>query len=114
MSKEEAWEVMAVEILTDAGLVAPNHPEGVPVPARTESIQVSIEEAKLLRPLRIEPEDDDRIRRLLVAARSEGAVSREDRPSMSSIARRALRLGIDELERRNAQKTVSRPSASAN
>ncbi len=55
MSKEEAWEVMAVEILTDAGLVAPNHPEGVPVPARTESIQVSIEEAKLLRPLRIEP-----------------------------------------------------------
>jgi len=93
---------------------APNHPEGVPVPARTESIQVSIEEAKLLRPLRIEPEDDDRIRRLLVAARSVGAVSREDRPSMSSIARRALRLGIDELERRNAQKTVSRPSASAN
>ena len=105
---------MAVEILTDAGLVAPSHLEGVPVPARTESIQVSIEEAKLLRPLRIEPGDDDRIRRLLVAARSEATVSREDRPSMSSIARRALRLGIDELERRNAQKTVSRPSASAN
>ncbi len=93
-----------MEILTDAGLVAPNHLEGEPVPARTESIQVSIEEAKLLRPLGIEPEDEDRIRRLLAAAKSEATVSREDRPTMSSIARQALRLGIDDLERRNAHK----------
>jgi len=104
MSKEEAWQVMAVEILADAGLVAQEMLEGVPVSRQIESSQAPIEEAKLLKPVRIEPEDDDRIQRLVARAKSDASVSRGDPPNMSSIMLRALRLGLDELEREHAEK----------
>ncbi len=99
MSKEEAWQVMAVETLIDAGLVAPELLEGVPVSRQIESSRVPVEEAKLLKPIRIEPEDDDRIQRLVARAKSDASVSRGDPPNTSSIMRQALRLGLDELER---------------
>jgi hypothetical protein len=104
ISKDEAWKVMAVEILADAGIVAPESLVENPAPGRAESIQISIDEAKLVRPIRIEPEDDDRIQRLVARAKGEASVSRRDSPNMSSIMRQALRLGLDELERQHYQK----------
>jgi hypothetical protein len=59
ISKEEAWKLMAVEILTEAGLVAPERAE------------------------------------MVLGA---------DPLRMSSVVRQALRLGLDELERRRYQK----------
>jgi hypothetical protein len=104
MSKDEAWKVMAVQILAGAGLVAPERLEMVPVPGRIEHSQVPIGEAKLVRVVRIEPEEDDRIRRLLASAKIDASVSKEDSPKMSSIVRQALRLGLDELERERYRK----------
>ena len=104
MSREDAWKVMAVEILADAGIVAPEHLEPSPASTRTESVQIPVFEAKLVKVIRIEPTDDDRIRALLGQARREAAVSKGDSPSESSVIRRAIRLGLDELERERAQK----------
>ncbi len=96
--------MMAVEILAGTGIVAPEHMEGVTVPGWAESSRVPIEEAKLVRVIRIEPADDDRIQRLVAQAKSEASVSKEDSPNVSSVIRRALRLGLDELEREHAEK----------
>ncbi len=104
MSKEDAWKVMAVEILADAGIIVPEHLEPSPASTRTESVQIPVFEAKLVKVIRIEPADDDRIRALLGQARREVAVSKGDSPSESSVIRRALRLGLDALERERAQK----------
>jgi hypothetical protein len=104
MSKEEAWKVMAVEILAGAGLVAPEPSDTFQVPRRVEYVTVPIDEAKLIRVVRIEPAEDDRVQRLLAQARSKADVSREDPPSMSSVVRQALRLGLDELERERYRK----------
>ncbi len=104
MSGEDAWKVMAVEILADAGIIPPEHLEPSPASTRTESVQIPVFEAKLVKVIRIEPADDDRIRALLGQARREVAVSKGDSPSESSVIRRALRLGLDTLERERAQK----------
>jgi hypothetical protein len=104
MSKDQAWQLMAVEILANAGIVAP---ESLGSPASHEqakSDHLAIDEAKLVKVARIEPAEDDRIQRLLAQARSEAHVSRKDAPSMSSIIRQALRLGLDDLERELAKK----------
>ena len=103
ISKEEAWKVMAVEILAEAGIVAPDPIEAVRASGQVEYSQVPIEEAKLVRVARIEPDEDDRIKRLLAKAKSEAVISKEDPPKMSSIIRQALRLGLDELERDQAR-----------
>lgn len=104
MSREDAWKVMAVEILADAGMIAREHLEPSPASTRTESVQIPVFEAKLVKVIRIEPADDDRIRALLGQARREAAVSKGDSPSESSVIRRAIRLGLDALERERAQK----------
>jgi len=93
-----------VEILVNVGLIVPERLDPSPASIRTESVQVPVLEAKLVKVVRIEPEDDDRIRRLHSQARTEAAVSKGDTPSESSVIRRAIRLGLDELERRRAQK----------
>lgn len=69
-----------------------------------ESDQVPVVEAKLVKVVRIEPADDDRIRAPLGQAKRDAAVSGGDSPSESSVIRRALRLGLDSLERERAQK----------
>jgi len=104
MSKEEAWKVMTVEILANAGMVAPENLGEIPVSGRAEPDEFAIDEAKLLRVVRIEPEEDDRIKRLLARGKSEANISKEDPPKMSSIVRQALRLGLDELERQRYRK----------
>ncbi len=95
---------MFVEILVDAGIIAPEQLESSPASTRTESVQIPIFETKLLKVIRIEPGDDDRIRALLGQVRREAEVSKGDSPSESSVLRRALRLGLDALERERAQK----------
>ncbi len=104
MPREDAWKEIAVEILAEAGIIAPEHLEPSPASTRTESVQIPVFETKLLKVIRIEPADDDRIRALLGQARREATFSKEDSPSESSIIRRALRLGLDALEREHAQK----------
>ena len=104
LSVEEAWKVLAVETLTEAGLMDPNTLEKASDSSRLEQIQILLAEAKVVTSVRIEPEDDDRINRLLAQTRAETAVSMGDKPSQSSIIRQALRLGMDELERRNSRK----------
>ena len=74
------------------------------VAAEPQTVHIPIFESKLVKVIRIEPADDDRIEALLAQAKKEAAVSKRDGTSESSIIRQALRLGMDELERRNAQK----------
>jgi len=104
MSTGEAWKAMAVEILADAGLIAPERQEMFPSPGRVEYGQVPIDEAKLVRVIKIEPADDDRVQRLVTQAEDEAGVSRADSPSMSTIIRQALRLGLDQMERERTRK----------
>lgn len=74
------------------------------VGAEPQTVHIPIFESKLVKTIRIEPADDDRIIALVAQAEKETALSKRDTPSESSIIRQALRLGMDELERRNAQK----------
>src|SRR5689334_18871180 len=101
MSGEDAWKILSVEILANAGLVAPRHLEPIPTPPEGTAVgKIPIYESKLVKVIRIDPEHDDRIRALLTQARQEAAASKVDAPTESSIIRQALRLGLDELERR--------------
>ena len=104
LSVEEAWKVLAVETLTDAGLMEPNLLDGSHVSSGPEQVQILIAEAKLVTTVRVEPEEIDRINRLVAQARAETAVTKGDKPSQSLIIRQALRLGMEELERRNMRK----------
>jgi len=105
MSKEEAWKIMAVEILADSGLTQPKESRLVSVqPGPVESGLVPIYESKLIKVIRIDPLEDDRIRVLLGRAKQEAAASKTDTPTESSIIRQAMRLGLDELQRRNARR----------
>lgn len=101
MSGEEAWKILSVEILANAGLVEPRHLETIPSPpAGTATGRIPIYESKLIKIIRVDPPDDDRIQALLSRARQEAAASKVDPPTESSILRQLLRLGLDELERR--------------
>jgi hypothetical protein len=71
--------------------------------AEPQTVHIPIFESKLVKTIRIEPADDDRIIALVAQAQKEAALSKKDAPSESSIIRQALRLGMDELERRNSQ-----------
>ena len=104
LSREEAWKVIAVETLAAAGLVEPNLLERARVSSGPEQVQILVAEAMVGTTVRIEPADDDRIKRLVAQGKAETALSMGDGPSQSSIIRQALRLGLDELERRNARK----------
>jgi hypothetical protein len=74
------------------------------VAAEPQTVHIPILESKLIKVIRIEPADDDRIKHLVAQAEMEAALSKKDAPSESSIIRQALRLGLDELERRNSRK----------
>src|SRR3989442_6221432 len=74
------------------------------VAAEPQTAHIPIFESKLIKVIRIEPADDDRIKHLVAQAEKEAVFSKKDGPSESSIIRQALRLGMDELERRNSQK----------
>lgn len=104
LSVEEAWKVLAVDTLADAGLMDPNPLGRAHVSSGPEQIQILLAEAKLVTTVRIEPAEQDRINRLLAQRRAETALSMGDKPSQSSIIRQALRLGMDELERRSIRK----------
>lgn len=104
LSVEEAWKVLAVDALAGAGLMEPDALERVRVSSGPEQVLILVAEAKVVTTVRIEPAEDDRINRLVAQARAETAVSMGDKPSQSSIIRQALRLGMDELERRNNRK----------
>lgn len=95
---------MVVEILTEAGKSAPEHLEPSPADAKKESVQIPISEAKLLKAIRIEPSEEERVRALLKLARDEAAAARRDTPSESSVIRRAISLGLDELERQRSRR----------
>ncbi len=69
-----------------------------------QTVHIPIFESKLGKTVRIEPADDDRLIALVAQAEKEAALSKRDGPSESSIIRQALRLGMDELERRNFRK----------
>jgi hypothetical protein len=105
MSKEDAWKVIAVQVLADAGMIAPQKlgPPAIPL-RRTESGKIPIYESKLIKVVRIDPEDDDRIRALLGRAQRESSAVKSDAPTESAIIRQAIRLGLGELERRNMQR----------
>jgi hypothetical protein len=104
MSKEDAWKVIAVEALADIGLIAPEelNPPRIPL-RRTESGKIPIYESKTIKVVRIDLEDDDRIRALLSRAQRESSAVKSDAPTESAIIRQAIRLGLDELERRERQ-----------
>lgn len=105
MSMEDAWKILSVEILANAGLVAPRHLESTPSrPEGTATGRIPIYESKLIKVIRIDPAEDDRIQALLSRAKQEAAASKVDAPTESSIIRQALRLGLDELQRRNARR----------
>jgi hypothetical protein len=105
MSKEDAWKVIAVEVLAEAGMIAPQQlgPPRIPL-RRTESGRIPIYESKTIKVVRIDPEDDDRIRALLDRARRESSAAKSDAPTESAIIRQAIRLGLNELERQERQK----------
>jgi hypothetical protein len=104
LSVDEAWRVMALETLADAGLVEPKPIERARVPSGPQADQFPVFEAKLVTTIRLDPADDDRINALVARAKAETAISKSDDPSQSSIIRQALRLGMDELERRSIRK----------
>jgi hypothetical protein len=74
------------------------------VAAEPQTVRIPIFESKLVKTVRIEPEDDDRLMALVAQAEKEASLSKKDGPRESSIIRQALRLGMDELERRNSQR----------
>jgi hypothetical protein len=102
MSKEDAWKVIAVEVLADAGMIAPQQlgPPAIPL-RRTESGRFPIYESKMIKVIRIDPEDEDRIQALLARAKRESSAVKSDAPTESSIIRQAIRLGLTEMERQN-------------
>src|SRR2546425_5994646 len=104
MSKEDAWKVIAVEALADIGLITPEelNPPRIPL-RRTESGTIPIYESKTIKVVRVDLEDDDRIRALLARAQRESSAVKSDAPTESAIIRQAIRLGLDELERRARQ-----------
>ena len=104
LSKDEAWKVIAVETLADAGLIEFEPLERARIAVEPQTVHIPIFESKLGKTVRIEPADDDRLIALVAQAEKEAALSKKDAPSESSIIRQALRLGMDELERRNSQK----------
>jgi len=58
---DEAWRVMALETLADAGLVEPKPIERARVPSGPQADQFPVFEAKLVTTIRLDPADDDRI-----------------------------------------------------
>jgi len=104
MSKEDAWKVIAVEVLAEAGMIAPQQlrPPRIPL-GRTETGKIPIYESKTIKVVRVDLEDDDRIRALLARAQRESSAVKSDAPTESAIIRQAIRLGLDELERRARQ-----------
>lgn len=86
--------------------------EEAPIAEESTTVRIPILESKLIKVIRIEPADDDRINALAAEAKKEAALSKRDAPSESSIIRQALRLGLDELERRTIRKE-SQPGAEA-
>lgn len=96
--------MIAVDTLVDAGLLEASDLEGTRILTASKGRQVPVLEAKLVKTIRIEPADDDRIRALVTQANTDPLLSRKDDSSQSSIIRQALRLGLDELERRNSRK----------
>jgi len=74
------------------------------VATEPQNVHFPIFESKLVKTVRIEPADDDRLIALVAQAEKEAALSKKDGPSESSLIRQALRLGMDELERRNSRK----------
>ena len=104
LSIGEAWKVLAVETLANAGLVEDELLERARVHTGSKAGQIPVLEAKLVKVIRIEPAEDDRIKRLVALRRGEATLSKGDDPSQSSIIRQALRLGLDELERRCPRK----------
>jgi hypothetical protein len=100
MSMEDAWRILSVEILANAGVVAPRHLESSATePEGVATGRIPIYESKTVKVVRIDPEDDDRIRALLDYARRESSAAKSDAPTESSIIRQAIRFGLDELER---------------
>jgi len=76
MSKEDAWKVMAVEILAGAGIVALERLKAIQVPGQAEPSRFAIDEAKLVRVIRVEPADDDRIKRLVALGATKASLSK--------------------------------------
>ncbi len=103
MSRENAWKVIAVEALADIGLIAPEQLSPPRPLGRTESGKMPIDESKVLKVVRVDPADDDRIRTLLGRATQASAGVKSDAPTESAVIRQALRLGLDELERQERQ-----------
>ena len=92
-----------MEILVNTGLIVPEHLNPSPASVRTESVQIPVFEAKLVKVIRIEPEEDNRIRAVLSHDRAEAAAAKGDVPTESSVIRQAIRLGLDELEKQRSQ-----------
>ena len=104
MSKEDAWKLLVMEILVNAGLIAPEHLNPSPASVQTESVQIPVFEAKLVKVIRIEPEEDNRIRAVLSHAKEDAVTAKGDVPTESSVIRQAIRLGLDELEKQRSRR----------
>lgn len=99
LSVENAWKVIAVETLADAGLLEAETLERAHVRSGPERAHVPILEAKLVKVIRIEPADDSRIQDLVARAKEDAALLGGDEPTQSAVMRRALRLGMGAMER---------------
>ena len=104
MSKEDAWKLLVMEILVNTGLIVPEQLNPSPASVHTESVQIPIFEAKLVKVIRIEPEEDNRIRAVLSHAKEDAATAKGDVPTESSVIRQAIRLGLDELEKQRSRR----------
>jgi len=104
MSMEDAWRILSVEILANAGVVAPRNLESSATePEGVATGRIPIYESKVIKVVRVDPSDDDRIRALLSRVRQASTGAKSDAPTESSLIRQALRLGLDELERQERQ-----------
>jgi len=93
-----------VEILANAGVVAPRNLESSATePEGVATGRIPIYESKVIKVVRVDPSDDDRIRALLSRVRQASTGAKSDAPTESSLMRQVLRLGLDELERQERQ-----------
>jgi hypothetical protein len=70
---------------------------------RTKEGMIPIYESKVIKVVRVDPSEDDRIRALLGRAIQASTGVKSDAPTESAILRQAIRLGLEELERQERQ-----------
>jgi hypothetical protein len=66
-------------------------------------MRIPIYESKLVKTIRLEPEELEKIEQVSKMVQQKAAEAREDTPSEGSVIRMLLRLGIEEFHRREQE-----------